>query len=129
MRLIIAGSRDLTDYSLLKTAIITSGLWKKYGRELEIVSGMARGVDALGVEFAEKNSLKLHKYPADWSTLGKRAGIVRNSQMADDSDALLALWDGVSPGTKHMIADARKKGLEVYAYECHLMWALDRLET
>lgn len=128
MKLIIAGSRGLTDYSLLRSAIIQSGLWKKYKKTIEVVSGMAKGVDALGMQFAESNGLVLHKFPADWNTYGKRAGIIRNSEMADFADSLLALWDGQSPGTKHMIEYARRKGLDVYAYECHTMWTLEKLE-
>lgn len=117
----------MTDYGLLRAAMIQSGLWKRYKKGLEIVSGMAKGVDALGVQFAEANGLVLHKFHPDWNTLGKRAGIVRNAEMADFADGLLALWDGVSPGTKHMIEDARKKKLDVYAYECHTMWTLEQL--
>ena len=36
--------------------------------------------------------------------------------MAENADALLAIWDGESRGTKHMIDTAREKGLEVYVY-------------
>lgn len=125
MKLIIAGSRSIIDYNVLRTAVIKSGLWKKYKTDIEVVSGGARGVDALGEMFAQKNNLKLHKFPADWDTYGKRAGILRNIEMAKQADGLLALWDGESPGTKHMIEHAKAEGLEVHAYTCHLMWALE----
>lgn len=36
--------------------------------------------------------------------------------MGDYADALIALWDGQSKGTKGMIDYAKKKGLEVYVY-------------
>jgi len=125
MKLIIAGSRGITDYEVLKLAIVKSGLWKKYGQEIEVVSGMAAtGADALGVSFATRNNLTLHKYPADWSTYGKAAGHIRNAQMADHADVLLALWDGESPGTKNMIDTARKKGLEVHAYKAIKAWTI-----
>lgn len=114
MKLIIAGSGGITDYNLLRQAIVDSGFWKGYKHTLEIVSGCARGVDSLAIEFAQKNNLVLHKFPADWSTHGKKAGHVRNIQMAEFADGLLALWDGVSPGTKHMIDQARKRSLIVY---------------
>lgn len=41
------------------------------------------------------------------------AGIMRNAVMADNTDALIAYWDGISRGTKNMIDEARKKGLAV----------------
>jgi hypothetical protein len=126
LKLIIAGSRSITDYDLLKHLIVKSGLWKQYGKKLEIVSGMAKGVDALGVQFAKANKLKLWEFPADW-TLGKSAGHIRNRQMGDFADGLLALWDGQSNGTKGMIDYARQKGLVVKAYTCHLMWATEEI--
>lgn len=111
MKTIIAGSREITDYAVLLQAIkgcpfpITS-----------VVSGCARGVDTLGEQYAQENNLKLYKFPADWSTYGKRAGYIRNAEMADNAEALLAVWDGNSRGTKHMINTAIQKGLEVHVY-------------
>lgn len=127
MKLIIAGSRNITDYDLVRSLVIRSGFWKKYGKSIEVVCGMARGVDLLGLDFAKKNGLQWHERPADWNAHGKAAGHIRNSQMADESDALLAVWDGESPGTKHMIDIARKKGLEVKAYECKWIWTMEEV--
>ncbi len=128
-KLIIAGSRDIEDYDLVRSLVMKSGFWKKYGRSIEVVSGMARGVDKLGVDFAKKNGLKCHEMPADWNRHGKAAGHIRNSEMADVGDGLLAVWDGTSPGTKGMIQISRAKGLEVKAYEVHRMWAIEELEA
>ena len=47
---------------------------------------------------------------------GKRAGVRRNEEMADMADALIAIWDGSSPGTKHMIEVARRRGLKIYVH-------------
>lgn len=129
MKLIIAGSRDIEDYDLVRSLVMKSGFWKKYGKKIEVVSGMARGIDKVGVDFAKKNGLQLHARPADWDKHGKAAGHVRNSEMANEADALLAVWDGESPGTKGMIQIARAKGLEVKAYEVHRMWAIEELEA
>ena len=41
------------------------------------------------------------------------AGYLRNKQMAEYADALIAFWDGESKGTKHMIDLAKKNGLKV----------------
>ena len=55
-----------------------------------------------------------HEYPADWNTLGRKAGHVRNIEMAKNADALVACWDGVSRGTEDMIKIARSEGLAVF---------------
>lgn len=127
MKLIIAGSRDIEDYDLIRQLVMKSGFWKKYGKSIEVVCGMARGVDRVGLDFAKKNGLQWHERPADWNSHGKAAGHVRNAQMADEADALLAVWDGKSPGTKGMIDVARAKGLEVKAYSVHRMWAIEEV--
>ena len=52
-------------------------------------------------------------YPADWERHGRAAGPIRNEEMAEVSDALIAFWDGKSRGTKSMIEIAMRKGLQV----------------
>lgn len=116
MKLIIAGSRDIVDYNVVRHAVVASGYWREFGRRIEIVSGAARGVDRLGEEFARKNGLTIHSMPADWQTYKQAAGHIRNREMGDFAKAsggrLLALWDGVSPGTKGMVAYAKQIGLQ-----------------
>ena len=52
-------------------------------------------------------------FPADWKKYGKSAGYVRNSEMAEVAESLIAFWDGKSRGTKNMIDIAKNKGLKV----------------
>ena len=78
-----------------------------------IVSGHASGADSLGEKFAADHNLQCELYPADWDKHGKAAGPIRNAEMAEVADALIAFWDGQSRGTKLMIDLARKKGLQV----------------
>ena len=102
-KLIVAGGRDFDDYETLSSEIlnIANRAYKDYG--VSIVSGMARGADALAVRFAEAFGVKLYEFHADWNTFGKSAGYIRNKEMAEFSDALIAFWDGESKGTTHMI--------------------------
>ena len=111
-RLIVAGTRTLTDYNLVKRHLdyIASQIGKD---NLLIVSGGAKGADALGELYARQNGIELKKFPAEWNKYGKKAGPIRNAQMADFGHGLLAFWDGKSPGTKNMIDLAKKKGLWV----------------
>lgn len=55
----------------------------------------------------------MKRFPAKWKEYGKAAGFVRNSEMADYSDMLIAFWDGKSKGTKNMIDNAKKKKVKV----------------
>jgi len=110
MKIIIAGARLFTDYSLLK---INCDKILSLQNEIEIVSGTANGADKLGEKYAKEKGYLLKKFPANWDAYGKSAGYKRNEEMALYSDALIAFWDGNSKGTKHMIDLAKKHGLKV----------------
>lgn len=109
MKVIIAGGREFNDYILLLQAIVKSDFTIS-----EVVSGGARGADALGEKFARDIGLPLQRFPADWNKHGKAAGIIRNGEMARYADALIACWDGKSTGTRNMIKQATDCGLKVY---------------
>lgn len=73
-----------------------------------IVSGGARGVDSWASQAAERAGLKVEVYMADWNTYGKGAGFIRNTTVVEESDKVIAFWDGVSRGTEDTIKKARK---------------------
>ena len=121
LRIIIAGSRDFNDYELLKKSAIEIITKKTMLPDLtRIISGGARGADTLGELFANEMGLEISRFIPDWDGLGKRAGYVRNAEMAkfavEDGNygVLIAFWDGQSRGTKHMIDLAKRYGLEVH---------------
>ena len=121
LRIIIAGSRNFNDYEFLKREVLNIVKYDNRPKEyVKIISGCARGADTLGERFAKEFGLEVKKFPADWDGLGKRAGYVRNAEMAkfaveDNSyGVLIAFWDGQSRGTKHMIDLAKRYGLEVH---------------
>lgn len=112
MKTIIAGSRSLENLRLDQIDKVVKGSGFTI---TEVVSGAARGIDTLGEWWAERNGIPVVKFPADWRR-GRSAGPVRNSQMANYADALVAIWDGVSRGTAHMIQEARAEGLKVHVH-------------
>jgi hypothetical protein len=112
MRVIIAGSRSMTNAEQVAAAIAQSGFVI-----CEVISGGARGVDTLGEAWARTNLIPVRRFPADWRRYGKSAGFRRNEAMAHVADALIAVWDGSSPGTGHMIATARQRGLRLFVWQ------------
>lgn len=111
MRTIIAGSRDITDYDLVLKAIQYSGF-----NITSVVCGGAKGVDSLGERYAFENNLKVNYFIPNWDLHGRSAGPRRNAIMAENADALIAIWDGESRGTANMIENARKRNLKTYIY-------------
>lgn len=111
MKIIVAGSRGFNNYELLRSKlneIVGDNL------DIEIVSGMARGADLLGVEYANERGYEIKKFPAQWDKYGKSAGYIRNEEMAKYSDTCICFWDGKSKGTKHMIDLSNKYGLKTF---------------
>lgn len=108
MRTIIAGSRNITNADLIRQAIQESGF-----DITQVITGGARGVDRIAHDICKaKYDCKI--FYADWNKYNKRAGMIRNNEMADNADALIAIWDGKSKGTENMIKTAKAKGLKVY---------------
>lgn len=114
VRVIIAGGRDFNDLNLMSEKCdyyLSDAIQKGY--TIEIVSGTAKGADKLGEQYAKSKGYRIAYFPADWNQYGKRAGYLRNQQMANFADALIAFWDHSSKGTKHMIDIAKAKKMPV----------------
>lgn len=110
MRVIVAGGRDFDNYELLKRKM---DVLLSKTEDVEIISGTARGADTLGEEYAKEKGYKIAYFPAKWDIYGKRAGYIRNEEMANYADACVCFWDGVSRGTKHMINLAKKHNIKL----------------
>ena len=115
MKIIIAGSRTLADYSLIHSRM-NYLLRDVDTATITIISGTARGVDQLGERFANEQACKLIRMPADWDTHGKSAGYKRNEEMAKIATHAVIFWDGESRGTKHMIKLAKTYKLHTRIY-------------
>ena len=110
-RVIVAGSREFKDYQLLEKTL--DDFLQDQKKPTRILCGMAHGADELGLLYAHRHNYELEKHPAKWNIHGKRAGFIRNEEMANNADALIAFWDGESHGTKDMIKRAKKHGLDI----------------
>ena len=111
MRVIIAGSRSITDQSLVEKAVQESGF-----RIDVVISGGARGVDSMGEEWASANGKPVKRFLPDWERNGKSAGFIRNDLMVKAADALVAITTG-SRGTAHTISAAKRKGIPTYVMD------------
>lgn len=112
-RVIIAGGRDYCNYPQLRDTCDYLLSEKAKTSRIVIVSGGATGADALGERYARERGYELRRFPADWQTHGKAAGPIRNRQMAENANALIAFWDDQSRGTRNMIQEAHEHGLVV----------------
>jgi YspA, cpYpsA-related SLOG family len=109
VKTIIAGSRTIEDYLLVEQAIRESGF-----EITEVVSGTARGVDRLGEQWAFQRGIPVQRFFPDWDQFGKRAGFLRNEQMAKYAEALIAVSKNGSSGTNDMIRRAELNNLKIH---------------
>ena len=107
MKILIAGSRSITDFDL--SPYVPS--------EFDtIISGGADGIDALAEEYADLHRLSKYIIRPRYKAYGRAAPLKRNEEMVDIADAVLVIWDGISKGTKHTISYAKKSKK---ASHCH----------
>ena len=113
IRIIICGSRRWNDRQAIAQWLNEFVVERGYRfPDPVIVHGGARGADRLAEEEAGKAGLLTEAHPADWERHGKRAGLIRNEEMAAlGADLCIAFWDGRSTGTRHMLDTARRHGI------------------
>lgn len=109
LKVIVAGSRTFNHPRLLDKVLNQYRLFQFNFSEL--IHGGARGADTLAMLWAEEKEIPVRCFPADWDKYGKKAGYIRNKQMAEYGEVLIAFWDGESKGTRMMIELAKKQGV------------------
>lgn len=114
-KIIIAGGRTFEDYDYLEKCV-KEHFSAIENKNIEIVSGGAKGVDKMGERFAYENYFTCTIFEADWASFGRSAGPKRNAQMAEYATHLIAFWDGESKGTMSMIKLAKKNNLDVKVF-------------
>jgi hypothetical protein len=109
LKIAIVGSRDFPRLDLVERYI------QNLPSDTIIISGGARGVDFAAEQAARERGMRVRIFRADWNKHGKSAGMIRNHDIVNAADKVVAFWDKVSPGTKRTIELAQKagKGLEV----------------
>lgn len=107
MKIVIAGSRTLTDRPKVEEAIqhLLGPLLRLDGGNIEILhGGCPKGVDSIAHDMLD-GIYPIAVYPADWTKHGRSAGPIRNRQMAEVADVLILVWDGKSRGSANMKAE------------------------
>ena len=104
VKLLIAGSRGITDFDLAPYIPDDTDT---------IISGGAKGIDTLAEQYAKQNGLEKIIIKPEYEKYGKAAPIKRNETMVELADAVLVIWDGKSKGTKYTIDFAKKQNKEI----------------
>lgn len=117
-RLLITGSRDWTNRDQM-FSILENAFNNHLDRDTAtvLVHGDARGADRMAADVWENQGMTTEAHPANWTLLGKRAGIVRNAEMvALGADLCIGFLRPESIGTKHCLKIAKEAGIPVLSY-------------
>lgn len=101
MKLLIAGSRNITDIDISPYIPADTEL---------VISGGANGIDYLAEQYADKKKISKLIIRPQYNLYRRAAPLKRNDKMVNICDKVLIFWDGVSKGTKHTIDYANKIG-------------------
>ena len=119
MRLAVVGSRTFTDRNTV--FVILNEYYKVFGDELSFVSGgCPQGPDRYAEEFAELYNIPILILPANWNEHGRAAGFIRNSDIVNECEEVVAFWDRKSNGTRDTINKAHKQNKEVIIIDTDL---------
>ena len=55
-----------------------------------IISGGAKGADTLAKRYAAENNIPMKEFLPNWDTFGKSAGYLRNKEIVENCDGLVA---------------------------------------
>lgn len=122
MKVLVSGTRALT---VEQKGYVYTRLLSEYVAATEagytwiVIAGGATGVDSCADQFALDVSLRFYRFPAQWGTYGKKAGVIRNIEMLDKAkpDLLIAFPSVKSIGTRHCIREAQKRGVQTIVHE------------
>lgn len=103
MKIAVIGSRTFDNYELLCKSLDTF-----YPKITQIISGGALGADSLAERFAKEQGISTLIFKPDWEKYGKVAGFIRNKDIVESADIVVAFWNGVSKGTFNSIDHAYK---------------------
>jgi len=82
----------------------------------EIVSGGARGVDLCARNYALVHGIKLTEFYPEYEKYGRVAPIKRNLLIINNSDLVIAFWDGKSRGTDFVIRACQNHNIKVIVH-------------
>lgn len=109
MKLAIIGSRGLN--------VDVAKYVENIGNIELVISGGARGIDTCAEIFADNHDIPKKIFLPDYETYGRRAPLVRNIDIVNECDEVLAFWDGCSNGTTFTLKEAKKQGKKIHLFK------------
>ena len=117
MKVVITGSRGITDFSLVETAMRRSGL---EGKITQVALRGTSGLAPLDKQYADEHAIPLRRFDPIWNPRGRRdnrAELTRDEDLAQYADAAVVVWDRKSAENQHLIRTMVGLGKETHVYD------------
>jgi hypothetical protein len=108
-RVLVCGGRDYSDQE--RVFAVLDKFHAEAGIDV-IIEGGARGADHLASDWSFQRGVRKERYDADWQAYGRMAGLRPASPCFECRPDLVIAFPG-GAGTRNMIRQARKAGVEV----------------
>ncbi len=110
MRVLVCGGREFANRQMLTAAL--NRLHQVRGITM-IIAGGARGADTMAEWWAKGIGVPCDVYEADWISLGRKAGPIRNQRMLEEGKPDLVMAFPGGRGTADMVRRGKEAGVEV----------------
>ncbi len=107
MKVAIVGSRRLTNITISKYIPKET---------TQIITGGAKGIDTLAEKYADENNITKTIIKPEYKKYGIHAPLIRNKEIVEKADLIIAIWDGESKGTKSAIDYAKELNKKINLY-------------
>lgn len=95
----------------------------------EIVSGGAKGVDNSAKQYALSHGIKLTEFLPECEKFGRTAPLKKNITIIEYADIVIALWDGKSRGTRHVIDNCKSRNIPVTVFKLKKIFFLTKMSS
>ncbi len=113
LHVVIGGYRNFNDYETLKV-FVDASIAQLNETEITILSGHCKGVDLMAEQYAMERNYGLEIFPAEWKKYGRAAGPIRNKQMVEKANVVIAFVCERAKGTKNLISHAKELGKRLF---------------
>ncbi len=110
---VIGGYRNFNDYEAFKM-FVDASIAQLNETKITIISGHCKGVDMMAEQYAAEKKYGLKVFPAEWKKYGRAAGPIRNKQMVENANVVIAFVCEKATGTKNLISHAKKLGKRLF---------------
>lgn len=116
MKLLVCGSRSLTHVTPAQVWALIANVCRERGvaEPSLIIHGAAQGIDTAAHNAARDHDIPVKIYRPEYGRFGRNAPLIRNTDMVNEADAVLAIWDGLSGGTAFTVGLAKKAGVPTF---------------